>query len=294
MTFEEAMRASGLIPREIVADGKWRRCTTVDKPRHRNGAYCLNPDGRGVFRNWATDSEVNLWQSDEFQRANPLDMAKLEAHKARERAKRIEAMKCARMIWQRSERLLGGQPYLTRKGLTMQGCTGLRTYSGSLVVPVIFKESIISTQSIHEDGTKRFFAGAPVKGGCYFLNRPRAAITCLVEGVATGLAIFQSIPQANVIIAFDAGNLMPVAQRVRPTGSVVVCADNDHATQAKRGFNPGVEKATNVADFLGCGVAYPQGIEGTDYADCLREWGTGAHKRVAREVLMQARYVCGT
>lgn len=291
MDFENAMRSAGLIPREIVADGKWRRCATVDHPRKRNGAYCLNPDGRGMFQNWATDDGVNLWQSDDFKAANPIDLAKLEAHKARERQYRIESMRRAREYWNRSERLLGGHPYLTRKGLTMQGCTGLRTNGGALVIPVVNREFIVSTQSINDVGDKKFFAGCPVKGGAYILTRPNSVVTCLCEGVATGLALFQSIPQASVIIAFDAGNLMPVAQRLRPTGSVVVCGDNDHGTQAKRGFNPGIEKAVNVAEFLGCGMAAPEGIEGSDWCDMLREYGAGGHKKVAREVLKHARYV---
>jgi len=290
--FEDAMRASGLVPREIVADGKWRRCATIDHPRKKNGAYRLMPGGAaGAFRNWATDSESNFWRSDKFEAATPLDMQKLEAHKARERERRIQSMRLARAQWDRSARLLGGHPYLTKKGLSMMGCSGLRRSGDLLLIPVIAGEWVISTQTIDQFGNKRFFAGAPVKSGCYVLTRPRAAVTCICEGVSTGLAIFQSIPQAQVIVAFDAGNLLPVAQRIKPTGAVVVCADNDHATMAKRGFNPGLDKARNVAEFLGCGVAYPEGIEGSDFADLMKEYGTGGHKKVAREVLKQVRYI---
>ena len=112
-----------------------------------------------------------------------------------------------------------------------------------------------------------------------------------MEGLATGLAIYQSVPMASVIVAFDCGNLLSVAERLRPVGSVVVCADNDTKTLATRGINPGLEKARNVAEYLGCGVAYPQGIEGSDWCDFLMEFGVGAAKRIEREVLAQARYV---
>jgi putative DNA primase/helicase len=95
-------------------------------------------------------------------------------------------------------------------------------------------------------------------------------------------------------VCFDAGNLLPVVQRLKPTGSVCIAADNDHKTLAKRGFNPGVEKATNAANLIGCGVAYPQGIEGSDWADALLQWGQRASKRIEREILAKARYVMGT
>jgi phage/plasmid primase-like uncharacterized protein len=87
--------------------------------------------------------------------------------------------------------------------------------------------------------------------------------------------------------------LMPVVNRLRPTGNVVLCADNDHGTLARRGFNPGIEKATNAAELIGAGVAYPQGIEGTDMADLLKEHGTAGAKKVERLVLGASRYVTG-
>jgi putative DNA primase/helicase len=97
--------------------------------------------------------------------------------------------------------------------------------------------------------------------------------------------------QARVIVAFDAGNLLPVVERLKPNGSVVIAADNDHGTQAKRGMNPGIEKARNAAELIGCGVAYPTGIEGSDWADFAKEVGEGANRKIERLILAQARYV---
>lgn len=129
------------------------------------------------------------------------------------------------------------------------------------MVPVWHGDWLISVQTIGLDGVKRFWPGAPVKGGCVVLDRPRAAVTVLCEGLATGLALFQSMRQARVVVAFDAGNLLPVVDRLKPTGSVVIAADNDHATLAKRGFNPGLDKARNAAELIGCGVAYPRELK---------------------------------
>lgn len=291
-TFDQALRAAGLRPRDVVPDGKWRRCATDDKPKKRNGAYVLHPDGRGYWRNWATDSELNEWRDEVAYAAARVDPAKLEAQRQAERLARHRAIDAARAHWHGAKLLSALHPYIERKGLTPLGCAGLRVdQQGWLVVPVMWRSSLISVQRINPAGDKRFWPGAPVKGGAFLLTRSNAAVTCLVEGLATGLAVYQSVRQASVIVCFDAGNLLPVAERLKPHGSVVVCADNDHGTQAKRGFNPGIDKAGNVADLLGCGVAFPTGIEGTDWADALKEWGEGASRRIERLILAQARYV---
>lgn len=291
MTFEQALHASGLLPRAIVADGKWRRCPTLDKPKKRNGAYVLHADGRGYWRNWATDSDLNSWADKSVTHSSPVDLAAIERRRQQERAQRLRAIDGARTHWARCAPAHGLHPYLERKGLSAVGTQALRIWGDALVVPVLWKGRIISLQSITPDGQKRFWPGAPVKGGALVLDRPRAALTAVCEGLATGLAIFQSVRNARVIVAFDAGNLSPVVDTMRPSGSVVICADDDHGTEARRGFNPGREKATNAAELIGAGVAWPEGIEGTDWADALAEWGVSAHRRIERQIQAKARYV---
>lgn len=291
MTFEQALQASGLLPRAIVADGKWRRCPTMDKPKKRNGAYVLHADGRGYWRNWATDSDINSWSDKSVTHSSPVDLAAIERRRQQERAQRLRAIDGARAHWARCAPAHGLHPYLERKGLSAVGTQALRIWGDALVVPVLWKGRIISLQSITPDGQKRFWPGAPVKSGALVLDRPRAALTAVCEGLATGLAIFQSVRNARVIVAFDAGNLSPVVDTMRPTGSVVICADDDHGTEARRGFNPGREKATNAAELIGAGVAWPEGIEGTDWADALAEWGVSGHRRIERQIQAKARYV---
>src|SRR4051794_31769688 len=53
VTFIEHACASGLILDYAIADGRWHRCRTQDKPRQRNGAY-VRDGRRGAVRNWAT------------------------------------------------------------------------------------------------------------------------------------------------------------------------------------------------------------------------------------------------
>lgn len=290
MSFEAAMTASGLIPGAIVADGKWRRCKTTDKPKHRNGAYVLYADGRGYWRNWATDFELNKWEPAGIELSAKADPEIARRRQEAERAARVNAVRGARARWNESEPMRNLHPYLERKGLNAAGCAGLRVWRDLLVVPVYFGNSITSIQTIDAGGQKRFWHGAPVKAGAYIMHRQRAAVTAVCEGLATGLAVYQSLRHASVIVAFDAGNLTPVVDRIRPTGNVVICADNDHATQARTGINPGIQKAENAAELIGAGVAFPKGIEGTDWADALAEWPNGA-RRIEREILAGAKYV---
>lgn len=294
MSFAQALHAAGLRPREIKADGRIHRCPTEGKPRSDSGWYVLHIDGHGVWGDWTTGGGEALghWQDEHATAiARPELEARLKAQRNRERAERIAAMKRARELWHRSRPLNRPHPYIANKGLTPLGCAGLRQHEGMLVVPVWHGEWIISLQTITPDGTKRFAYGAPVRGGAYVIERPRAAVTAICEGLATGLAVFQSIRHARVIVAFNAGNLLPVIDRMKPRGSVVICADNDWGTKAKRGFNPGIEKATNAAELIDCGVAYPKDIEGTDWADYLKEVGDGAARQLERQVLAAARYV---
>ncbi|MDP3139822.1 MAG: toprim domain-containing protein [Burkholderiaceae bacterium] len=291
MDFRTALEAAGLRPRDIVADGRWRRCATDDKPARRNGAYCLNADGRGVWRNWATDSEVSTWTDGDSKRAAPVDPAVAERRRQQARSDRIAAIRRARevLLSARPCRLL--HPYLANKGLSALGTAGLAELDGWLVIPVMWRGRLISVQRIHPDGTKRFAPGAPVKGGHYAIKRQRAAVTVLCEGLATGLAVYQCVRNSEVIVCFDAGNILPVVQELRPSGNVIVAGDNDHGTQARRGFNPGIEKAKNAAELIGAGVVWPEGIEGSDVADMLKELGPTGAKRIERLILGASRYV---
>ncbi len=295
MTFEQALRLAGLMPRDIVPDGKIRRCPTEMSPRKRNGWYVLHPDGHGAFGDWTTGSgqALGTWKDDNAttQAVSPEVVAKMAAQRDRERQYRIQSVRSARQFWNASNPLNLIHPYIDKKGLLPLGCAGLRTNDGLLVIPVMLGTSLVSVQMIDVDGGKRFWPGAPVNAGCYILHRHQFAITVFCEGLATGLAVFQSVKNARVIVCFNAGNLLPVAQAIKPTGSVVFAADNDWKTKLKRGMNPGIEKAVNAAELIGAGVAYPEGIEGSDFDDFLREYGEGAARKIERLILSKAKYV---
>ncbi|QYF95214.1 hypothetical protein KY495_08695 [Massilia sp. PAMC28688] len=79
----------------------------------------------------------------------------------------------------------------------------------------------------------------------------------LLESFATRLTIFHALPNCRVIVAFNAGNLPVVAERMQRFAMGVVCADNDWETLARRGFSPGLDEAGKAAAILGGGHGLP-------------------------------------
>lgn len=274
LDFELFIRAAGLLPRTVAADGRWRRCPTEDHPRTRNGAYKLAVDGLvGWVQNHAIHDEVLTWRPDTTEVAPmPVDYHRIRRRNAAERARRTEAIAGARAFYATCDPLRYGHPYLSAKGLGMEGCRGLKQdRDGWLVVPMLVGEAVQSVQRIAVDGAKLFWSGAPVTAASYRIERARATLTVLAEGLATGLALFAAVPQARVVVAFNSGNLAAVARQIPRTGLVVVAADNDHATEARIGTNPGREAAVEAAAVLGCGTAAPEEIAGSDWADYRQE-----------------------
>jgi phage/plasmid primase-like uncharacterized protein len=83
----------------------------------------------------------------------------------------------------------------------------------------------------------------------------------------------------------------------------VIAADNDHGTEERTGTNPGIQAAQEAAQALSCGVAHPEGIRGTDWADARQEWAAIAESKGDRtptrtadaqirgKIMAQARFV---
>ena len=301
MDFRAQLEAIGFMPSTVEPDGKWHRCKTVDHPKKRNGAYRLATCGTiGFYQNHATDVDVTTWRIDgEAARPDPMiSQARMREALNERRRQAIKATEDARAYWHACKPLRHGHPYLDGKLLTMQGCAGLRVDDeGWLIVPVEIDGAIVSLQRIAPDGTKRFWSGASVKGGSYVVGGPRATMTALVEGLATGLAVYQSVPNCRVIVAFDCGNMDPVAQRLSIAGLAVVAADNDHATEARTGKNPGLVHGRAAAELIGCGLSWPVDIVGTDYADMLHELivaGRAANDAAPRRDQVRDDAICRT
>lgn len=130
-----------------------------------------------------------------------------------------------------------------------------------------------SLQGITPEGEKLFLPGGRLKGCYHAIGRPNGRLV-VCEGYATGATIHEASGHA-VAVAFNSGNLLPVAQALRakfPCLTLVLAADDDHLTDG----NPGVTAATAAAKAVGGLLAVPnftgyaRGPKDTDFNDLQR------------------------
>ena len=161
----------------------------------------------------------------------------------------------AQKIWNSSRPASLSHPYLAAKGITNpDAIAGLRQNeykdNDNLIIPVLYENEIVNLQSINQDGGKRFLAGGQVQGAYAFIGKAddvEKVGVVMAEGYATAASIYEATGKP-VIIAFDAGNMVAVAERLAQklpqNVSVVIAVDND-ASQT------GIKKARQAAALLG-------------------------------------------
>ena len=160
----------------------------------------------------------------------------------------------AQKIWHSSRAASLSHPYLVAKGITNpDAIAGLRQNeykdNDNLIIPVLYENEIVNLQSINQDGGKRFLAGGQVQGAYAFIGKADDVDKGVVmaEGYATAASIYEATGKP-VIIAFDAGNMVAVAERLAQklpqNVPVVIAVDND-ASQT------GIKKARQAAALLG-------------------------------------------
>lgn len=266
--FAEALSAAGLDlgGQSPVMDGKIHRVPLHGgRPGALDGAYVGYLDGHpaGWYQNYMTGEKAN-WKATghtltEEQKAalkaDAAERSRLRADEMRLERDRV-ARDCAQSF---SERHLASSdhPYLLKKGILPLGDIKESRTGNALLVPLFNAEGDLrNVQEISPDGSKRFQAGGEKKG-CFFMIAPPARVgqceVLLAEGYATGVSLHQATG-LPVVVAFDAGNLEPVAKTLRekfPDAKIAICADNDHSLKN----NVGVEKATAAArNINGCVV----------------------------------------
>jgi RecA-family ATPase len=176
----------------------------------------------------------------------------------------------AREIWAKAQYANSAHGYLKKKGV---GAHNLKVdHDGRLLVPLYdIDGNLWNLQTIAPDGSKRFLKGGRVKGLLHILGDrdPGAPGLVICEGLATAASIREACNTLQCAIAFNAGNLAPVARALRqswPAARIVIAADDDHATEG----NPGLTAARAAADLVGAAVAVPElpdGNDGTDFND---------------------------
>lgn len=276
------LASAGLDVQGSLEIGKLVRCKVEgDKGSKRSGWYVLHElrldNGEtvlvGRYGNWKNGTgeqglkvEFDAGGLSEDERARLKAEHEAARKKAAEekQARAEEAAKRAARIWAKLPDS-GTSEYLTRKGVK---AWGLRFSRGSIVVPVRrVSGDLVGLQWIKPDGGKKFLTGTAKRGAFHLIGElpedPRAPIA-IAEGYATAATVYEVARDDDqllvpaVAVAFDAGNLEPVAQalrEVRPEAPLLFLADNDAWTEG----NPGVSKAKVAADAVGnAAVFWPE------------------------------------
>jgi putative DNA primase/helicase len=201
-------------------------------------------------------------------------------------------------------------PYLQRKGVMPYGVRCLP--DGTLIVPArTAAGELVNVQRIApvrpKDGPDKLFLKGARKAGTLHLIGMQDAAGELAPGpawllVGEGYATCASVHEATgrpVAVAWDAGNLSHVVRALRgrfPAARLALCADDDRATEARTGKNPGRLKAAEAARLAGKGralVILPEGLPadgsgGSDFNDLHARAGLAAVRDVIERALADA------
>ena len=239
----EEAGVGGLSAQELLADGRYHRFRPEgERKKKKSGGYklfsILTSSGREVivgaygrgpdtFKVRPSQSEWTIEERDEFKRRHAEKQRELDKERALEAD---EAAKRALKLWDKFKDRIGAAPYLRKKNVKPFGLRfGPRN---SVMVPVRNAAGEIrATQWINEDGSsKRFTTGAEIAGNFHLIGQPKdegwlpigeGYATCASVHMATGLPI---------VVAFDAGNLVKVAQVFRdlyPKARILILGDDD-------------------------------------------------------------------
>lgn len=268
----DQLRAGGLLL-ESIEVGRLMRCLAEgNRGRSKTGWYSLHElsirGGKvllvGAFGDWRSvdpqtgkplvqkiqlkGREISREEREAIRARVAEERGRAEARREREAAR---AADFARRAWAKCSPT-GECDYLTRKAI---GTHGARfSARGNLVVPIHNEHGTIhGLQVIYGDPKvkerkgrdKDYWPAGLAKRGRYYLIGTPTSVVLLCEGFATGASLHQ-VTNLPVAIAFDAGNLLPVAQVLRRryrTARILVCADDDFATKD----NPGVVSASAAA-----------------------------------------------
>ena len=255
------MQAFGLdIEAQDVVIGTRRRCRAKDGGREKRGWFQLyelpRADGSGLLIVgsfgcfWGAENVVQKVELPSKER-KAMSSEQLDALKARiaadkkkaeaEAQRRAdEAARHADYAWRKcAEGSRDQSEYLKRKGIETHG--GRFSPGGNFVIPMQDTErrtyglQVIYPQK--KNGRDKDFwpAGLAKKGNFFLIGGIPDRLLLIAEGFATAASLHQAT-NLPVAVAFDAGNLLPVAKSLRTKykrAKILICADDDYLRKCK-------------------------------------------------------------
>ncbi|WP_269497269.1 DUF5906 domain-containing protein [Castellaniella sp. S9] len=294
------------------------RCREINGDRERRGWYWLNEiwldetqaDGSvhkepyivgsyGIFRG-PDSGKQKIRLSRAGVRMSAEQAAAMRARHA-ENVKRARAMRVAEQerIAQRAAAAWAKylptsekpSSYLQRKGVAAWGVRYSPSGNGTIAIPIsddagkIWGLQIVRGADRGRKLEKEYWPKGLAKQGHYHMIGTPGFVILLGEGYATCATLHEATGLCTVV-AYDANNLMPVAQALRkayPKAHIIVCADDDYLTKDNNGqpWNPGVEAAMNAATAVSGSWVKPEfpddraGQKLTDFNDLMQYPGGG-------------------
>ena len=284
-----------------AGNGATGRAKTKVEGKSQKGWYALHTirleDGRdalvGSFGWWdggeATIIKVKL---NIDGKAASLTLEQRAAIKARQEAARKQAEAEEKARHEKASRHAmhkwslcsseGHAPYLDKKGVRAYGVKF--SPSGALVIPITDTHGRIhGLQVIYpqkkNDRDKDFWPAGLAKKGHFHQIGVITDVVLIAEGYATGASLHEATG-LPVVVAFDAGNLAPVAaaiHRKHRAARILICADDDYLTG-----DPGVKAADIAALAVGGAWVKPEfavdraGAKITDFNDLHAREGLSA------------------
>ena len=250
-------------------------------------------------QNWkASGQAAALDNRDRAQMA--AEAAQKRHDRAREREQQAERVaQQVDAIWAAATPV-EAHPYLAEKGVQSHGLR--QDDVGRLLVPIQDADGRLwSLQRISSDGFKQFQEGGRVQGGHFVIGDTRQPGPLLIaEGYATA-ATLHEMTGMPTIAAFNAGNLLPVAQTYRalnPDRVIYIAGDDDRQRaaeldgQGRPKVNVGRAKAEDAAAAIGSQAVFPSfatlGSNGTDWNDLAQMQGLRAASSILRSALAVA------
>lgn len=260
------LRSAGLLVDHIDV-GRMRRCK-VDGDRERRGWYSLhevtNNHGEpilvGSYGVWRGNDNGAQKITIDSKSITPDQIAAIKKRMSDDR-KRADADRKrdadraaaeAARVWRVYRAGDGQSDYLTRKRVKAWGLRWAPAENGTFAIPMTDADGKIHGLQIIRGKNrpagkleKEYFPRGLAKKGHFHTIGTIRDVVLIAEGYATAATLHEATG-LPVVVAFDAGNLLPVAEAIRKAhkrAGILICADDDYLTEG----NPGVKAAQAAA-----------------------------------------------
>lgn len=251
---------------ESIELGRLRRCK-VEGDRERRGWYALHEirldtgefaivGSFGIWHGLENNAQkIKLKKTDLSDEQKKTLKARIAEDRKKADARRVLEAKKAGAVAARAWAKCapeGACEYLKKKAVQAHGTRF--TKRGNMVVPMLDPAGQIHGLQViygnaedkrRKERDKDFWPIGLAKTGHYFMIGSPGWLVLIAEGYATA-ATLHEVTGYPVVVAFDVGNLRPVAEVVRKryrTARILICADDDFATRN----NPGIGAADQAA-----------------------------------------------